>query len=261
MEYYLMFHIDRNGTEGIVLKKTNDLLEMDNYITSNFKTRRDAFNYYEQDISEFCLDKRKVIQDENIRNNHNRIGAITLFGIYENNYGINTIKIPIIYGMDSKILPNNICLKKIKEKLNDDNVLKKIFVNKNFLLSKNERDLLKLYLRLYDVKYKKLFIDYFINRIKVFSEEKKYFFNRCLINICSLNFVEVKTKKGNIKYSLDMPTNIILEKESNYNGLKLESYLDDDFFEELIEKEDYENLNKYYDIETIERNSNYRKSK
>ena len=131
MEYFLIYHIDQGGKDGIILKKTNDLLEMDNYITSNFKTRNDAFNYYLDDIAEFLLDRRKVIEQENARNNHNRLGAISLFCKYQNNYGIRIVKIPIIYGNDKKMLQSDSCIKKIKEKENDINILKKIFITKD----------------------------------------------------------------------------------------------------------------------------------
>ena len=259
MEYYLMFHVDINGHNGIVLHKEIDLTKMDEYIISNFETRNDAFKYFIQDISEFCLDNRFLIESENIRNNHKRLGAITLFGKYQNNYGIKMVKIPIIYGNDKRLISNNNCLKKIKEKLNDDKILKKILIDKDYLLSHNERDTLSSYLRLHNEKNKERFIDYFIRRIKGFSEEKKYFFFRCLMKICSLNELELNIKKGKVKLNDDIPLNTSIEKENNHKKIKLESYSDDDYFTSLVEEENYEELNKYYDLEKIYRDSNINK--
>ena len=259
MEYYLMFHLDRDGRNGIILHQENDLLKMDNYISRNFMTRNDAFKYYIQDISEFCLDNKDKIISENLKNNHNRLGAITLFCKYKSNQGIKIIKVPIIYGNDERLISNYQCLKKIKEKLKDDKVLKKIYAEKRYLLSLNERDTLNAYLSLHNELNKERFIDYFTRRIKDFTEEKKYFFFRCLMNLCSLNKLELNTKKGKVTLGSDIPLNTSIEKNNNHKEIKLESKIDDDFFNELIDSEDYENLNKYYDIEDIEKNSNIRR--
>ncbi len=261
MEYYLMYHIDQDGNDGIILKKTFDLLEMDNYIISNFSERNDAFNYYKDEISEFCLDRKDKIIKENIRNNHNRLGSISLFAKYENVYGTTIIKIPIIYGNDNKLPSSNICIKKITEKLDDINVLKKLFITKEYLLSYNEKDILSKYLKIRNPKDKDKFIKYFINRIMQMNEKKKYFFFRTLMNVCSLNVLEVKTKVKDVKLGNEIPLNTSLEKENNYEKIKLESYLEDDYFTSLIENQDYNNLHKYYDIETIEKNSNIRSTK
>ena len=258
MEYYLMFHLDRDGRNGIVLYKNNDLIKMDNYIIRNFMTRDDAFKFYIQDISEFCLDNKDKIIGENLKNNHNRLGAITLFCKYPSNHGTRVIKIPIIYGYDKKLISNYQCLRKIKEKLKDDKVLKKIYAEKNYLLSLNERDTLKDYLGLHNEKNKERFIDYFTRRIKGFNDEKKYFFFRCLMKVCSLNELELNTRKGKVTLGSDIPLNTSIEKNNNHKEIKLESKIDDDYFNSLIESEDYEALNKYYDIEEIEKNSNIR---
>ena len=261
MEYYLMYHIDQDGNDGIVLTKRNDLYEMDNYIASNFKTGNDAYNYFKDDISEFCLDRKDKIIKENKRNNHNRLGAISLFAKYENAYGTRIIKMPIIYGNDCKLLSNDNCITKIKEKLNDINVLKKILISKEYLLSYNERDTLSNYLKLHKNYDKEKFKNHFLSRLEKMNEQKKYFFFRCLMNLCKLNILEIKTKVGNIKLGNEIPTNTFLEKDKIKKNIKLESYLDDDFFTNLIEQEDYDTLHKYYDIETIEKYSNIRGNK
>ena len=258
MECYLMFHLDQDGKNGIILKHSNDLLEIDNYIINNFKTRNDLFNYYNEDIGEFCLDKRKLIELENRRNNHNRLGAISLFCKYQNSYGTSFIKIPIIYGNDKRLLSSNSCLRKIKEKLDDINILKKIFISKKYLLTYYEYELLSLYLRFNDLKNKKKFIDSFVNRIKKYDDQKRYLYFRSLMNLCSLNELELKTLKGNISLNTNIPINTVIKKESTKKNIKLDSYSLDDYFNSLIENNDYENLHKYYDIETIEKNTNIR---
>lgn len=261
MEYYLMFHIDLYGKKGFILHKEFDLLKMDYFIINNFMNRDEAFNYYIQDISEFCLDNKKIIESENIRNNHNRTGAITLFCKYQINDQLKIIKIPIIYGNDNKLLSHSNCLKIIKEKLNDNNILKKILSEKNYLLSRNEYDLLSLYFKFHNEKHKELFRDSFIRRIKNFTKEKKYFFFRCLMNLCSLNKLELKIQNGILKINNNIPLNTDLDSENDHKKIKLESNSLDDYFDSLIEKEDYDTLNKYYDIDFIEKNSNIRSTK
>ncbi|MBR3661527.1 MAG: hypothetical protein IKN63_06505 [Bacilli bacterium] len=240
MNYYLVFHLDRNGKNGIVLYHTNDLEEMDEFIGVRFRNRNDVIKIFNNDIGEFCLDRMDSIKNENLRNNHNRLGSVSLFCRYQNNYGTFTYKIPIIYKNDKKLLPDDECLKKIEKSLNDDNKLKKLFNEKSYLLSKNEYELIILYFRHHDERRKKEFIYHFINRILEMSDIKKYFFFRSLMNVCNLNQV------------IDND----LEVKDNLKKPKNESYSDDDYFTSLVEKSDYDMLNKYYDLEKIMRDSN-----
>ena len=81
------------------------------------------------------------------------------------------------------------------------------------------------------------------------------------MNVCSLNVLELKTIKGNVKLGSNIPIDTCLEKDNNNEKIKLESTSLDDYFTSLIENKDYDSLHKYYDIETIEKNSNIRSIK
>ena len=250
MEYFLMFHLDEAGYIGIMLKKTFDLQEMDEFITNNFNNKNDAFNYYRSDIEEFCLDKKEHIKAENLRNKHNRTGAITLFAKYKNNYGEYIIKIPIIYGKNKKLLGKRECFKKIKESLFNDNNLKVLMNNKKYLLSKSEMSLINKYFNFNDVSVKKEFIEKFCFRIKQFDDKKQYFFFRSLMNLCKLTKLELKTSKGVIgNINLNLEEKIVLEKSNDFLEIKDE----DAYLINLIENNQDEELNKYFDIEKIEK--------
>ena len=257
MNYYLMFHLDRVGNNGIVLRQSTDLCEMDRFINDKFTGREDVFNEYRDFIQEFCLDNRGIIEEENIRNHHNRTGSISLFCRYQNNYGTFMYKIPIIYKNDNKLLSSDSCLKKIKDKLNDDKVLEKLLKEKKFLLSKYEYSLISNYFKFKDIKSKMDFIDSFTNRIKRFTYEKQYFFFRSLMRVCNLNQIELKISKGTINnVNLNMPINTKVETTNDFKVIKNESYSDDDYFTSLVEKNEYDELNKYYDLEIILKDSN-----
>ena len=131
-------------------------------------------------------------------------------------------------------------LKLLKQELNDDTILEKIRNLKYNLLSEEEKRLINIYLndkRL--INYKKAFINSFINRLKKVNNDTFIYYYKNLSKICSLNI--------NFKFSV--------------NTSKIESYSNDLYFTSLIENNDYENLHKYYDIETIEKNSNIRGKK
>ena len=249
MNYYLMFHIDKDGKKGIVLKGSTDLSEMDNYIIHNFKNGKEVIKKFENDIGEFCLAYREEIIKENERNNHNRLGCITLFGKYTNNYGVHIFKIPIIYSEDYRLLSDKECLKKIKEKLNDDGILKKLLKEKSYLLSHNEINLINLYFKFNNLKVKNEFTQTFLTRLKSFNDEKRYFFFRTLMNLCSLNKKEMHIKNGTISNINSVPKNISLQKEERVLLVKEE--IDDDYLMNLIESGNYEELNKYYDLDKI----------
>lgn len=247
MNYYLMFHLDRIGNVGIILKHSNDLRKMDNYI-KNFASRNEVFDAYREDIQEFCLDEMKRITEENKRNKHNRTGSISLFCRYQNNNGTFMYKIPIMYKNDNELLDSIKCLKKIKEKLNENQVLEKVFKEKRFLLSMYEFDLISNYYKFQNEKYKKDFIETFINRLKKFNSDKQYFFFRSLMNVCSLNQVELKISRGIVKnVNLKMP----LQTTLTLSSTSKEARFDDDNYLGLIESQNYEELHKYYDLDKI----------
>ena len=138
---------------------------------------------------------------------------------------------------------------KIKKSLENDDILLKIRNKKYNLLSENEKKLLNIYLndkRL--IKYKKDFISSFINRLKNMDEInlKKYLYE--LNDICLNGFNIQVGMVFDVDY--DMPTNTSKVKEKP-NGFSKDFY-----FNELIERENYDELNNLYGIKEIERDSN-----
>lgn len=251
MKYYLVFHIDKLGNNGIVLRTSDDLQEMDEYIINNFQNAKDVLKRYENDIAEFCLDNRKKIISENVRNNHNRLGAITLFGEYVNVYGQHIFKIPIIYQNNNRLVSTANCIKIIKEKLNNNQVINILLNDKKYLLSHNEINLINLYFKFNDENIKKEFIETFINQIKKLSDSKKYFFFRSLMNVCSLNKREFKSKVGTVKNVSSIKKNMKLQKEEHSYLLKNDEL--DEYLVYLIETNNYEEMNKYFDINEIDK--------
>ena len=255
MLYHLVFHLDQDGYKGIILKTFNNLKEMDAYIQENFNNREDVLKEYNEEISEFCLDERKTIEYENKRNNHNRLGAITLFFEYNHFYK----KIPIIYKNDHKLLSDELCLKKIEESLQDDIILDKLLKTKKYLLSDNEVSLIDLYYKFpYDIQKKQDAIIFFINRLKNLNERSKYFYFRCLMNLCRLNKIDLKISKGKIQnIDINIPNKFQIIKEQINN--KIDSTSEDEFFNRLISEEDYEEIFNLYGIDIIERDTNFYK--
>ena len=133
----------------------------------------------------------------------------------------------------------------IKKLLDNDDILLKIRNKKYYLLSENEKYMLNTYLKYNNlVKYKKGFIDTFSERIKNNSSlviELK--------DVIDFN-ISLKICKGTIKnIDFNMPTNTLLKE-------KPVGYSSDFYFNQLVENENYEELNNIYGIEEIEKNSN-----
>lgn len=144
----------------------------------------------------------------------------------------------------------NYYIKKLRSILKDDLNLEKLRNRGFFLLSLEERRLLNTYLKYRSLeKYKLGFIKSFIYNLQKVNEDRfLYYFNH-LNNI--FNLTSFKINKLNIENS-DLYTKKLDSKVMN----KPKSYSNDAYFTSLIESENYEDLNKYYDIEVIERDSN-----
>ena len=159
------------------------LEELDSYIIS-FSNSSEIRNKYSKEIQEYL--RKNIIYLTNQKQKEGRI-VIT----YLDNYN-NIRYFPIIYSNEQELLNIDKTLKIIKDKLNDDNILKDILVRKSYLLSRNEKDLLNIYFSTNNLKYKKDFIVFFINRLN--SSKNKYLYVRSLLNVCKL-----MGKKGKIQ--------------------------------------------------------------
>ncbi len=173
------------------------LEELDSY-TISFSNSSEIRNKYSKEIQEYL--RKNIIYLTNQKQKEGRI-VIT----YLDNYN-NIRYFPIIYSNEQELLNIDKTLKIIKDKLNDDNILKDISVRKSYLLSRNEKDLLNIYFSTNNLKYKKDFIIFFINRLS--SSKNKYLYVRSLLNICKL-----MGKKGKIQQDYDDKNSITNNNE------------------------------------------------
>ena len=249
--FHLSHLLDKDGYNRINLVSFYELSKLDEFIIARFKSHKDVRKKYEMDISEFCLDNMKMIQEENKRNHHNWTGSIAII-CEERDKDDNTgliYKVPIIYQNDHKLLPKEDCLNKIKNRLNDFNTMLLIYEDKKELLSENERHLIILYRNSGNIRFLKSAIGFFFNRLKrMEDDELLYFYCRDLMNICELNELSIQTKFGNINHiNIDIPKETKLVKKSGFSK--------DRYFNELIANENYEELFNTYDIDEIDRDS------
>ena len=173
------------------------LEELDSY-TISFSNSSEIRNKYSKEIQEYL---RKNI--EYLTNQKQKEGRIVI--TYLDNYN-NIRYFPIIYSNEQELLKVDKTLKIIKDKLTDDNILKDILVRKSYLLSRNEKDLLNIYFSPNNLKYKKDFIIFFINRLS--SSKNKYLYVRSLLNVCKL-----MGKKGKIQQDYDDKNSITNNNE------------------------------------------------
>lgn len=173
------------------------LEELDSY-TISFSNSSEIRNKYSKEIQEYL--RKNIVYLTNQKQKEGRI-VIT----YLDNYN-NIRYFPIIYSNEQELLNIDKTLKIIKDKLNDDNILKDILVRKSYLLSRNEKDLLNIYFSTNNLKYKKDFIIFFINRLS--SSKNKYLYVRSLLNVCKL-----MGKKGKIQQDYDDKNSITNNNE------------------------------------------------
>ena len=175
----------------------SSLEELDSY-TISFSNSSEIRNKYSKEIQEYL---RKNI--EYLTNQKQKEGRIVI--TYLDNYN-NIRYFPIIYSNEQELLNIDKTLKIIKDKLTDNNILKDISVRKSYLLSRNEKDLLNIYFSTNNLKYKKDFIIFFINRLS--SSKNKYLYVRSLLNVCKL-----MGKKGKIQQDYDDKNSITSNNE------------------------------------------------
>lgn len=243
--FHLCFTLDTIGDMRWPLVSFHSLKELDDFIRKNFASHKDVRKRYDKDISEICLVNRKKIEEDNERNNRNWTGSIVI--IAENRNRDNKVedfhKISVIYKNDPPLLPRDECFQKIK-----DNISRKIdevLDEKSYLISNYEKAWLKS-----DGNPKRL-IRAFLTRIKHSDDELFYYYSRCLMRIFKLNEKEINTKYGKI-------SSINVNDETNYQLIsKPTSYSDDGYFNSLIDDCDYENLFNYYDVDEIDKYTDY----
>ncbi len=148
-------------------------------------------------------------------------------------------------------------IRKLKRAIGQDQILESLKNKKFFLLSENENRLLTIYLKDKKlIRYKKEFIYFFINRINVMTEEQQDYYFKHLQEIIPFDKGTLKIQKGiidDIDYHMSVKTSKLKKKPSGYSK--------DAYFNEMIEKENYEELFNLYGLEQIQRDSNLFDSK
>ena len=140
---------------------------------------------------------------------------------------------------------------KIKRAMQQDEILETLKKTKYYLLSENEKRLLAIYFkdkRL--IKYKNAAIKSFIDRIKTMEEEQQNYYFRNLQEIIPFEKGTLKIQKGiidNIDYKMPLETTELRRKPSGYSK--------DAYFNEMIEKGNYEELFNLYGLEQIDKES------
>jgi len=139
----------------------------------------------------------------------------------------------------------NLYIKCLKKALEDDIVLKNIRNKKYKLLSEYQRYLLNCYLKFKDIKFKKTFIKSFIYNLSKFEQDRLDFYINQLRDIIEFDINIGKIK--NIDFS--MPLNTVLKD-------KPIGFSNDFYFNQLIEKENYDELYNLYGLDEISKKSN-----
>ncbi len=249
--FHLSFLLDRDGFRRIDLISFYELSKLDDFIITRFKNTHDVRKKYQDEISEFCLDNRERIQKENAKNKRNWTGSITIIADERDNNDKTELlyKIPIIYQDDQKLLSKEECLRKIKEALQNQKVIKRLFTEKRYLLSQYEIDLLFKNYNRSDDKYLRSFIGNFYNRMKNCNEETFYYYCRSLMHVFDLNKGAKEKKSNTITHiNEEIPLDTTIIKKNGFSS--------DFYFNDLISMENYEELFNIYSVDEIEKNSN-----
>lgn len=249
--FHLSHLLDTDGYNRIDLISFYELSRLDKYI-ENFSSNKEIRKKYDMDISEFCLHNMKKIQRDNKIHKRNWTGSIAIICEIrdDDDKTVSLHKIPIIYKNDYKLLSKKDCLRKIKDRLENSEVILDIFNNKRYLLSPNEIELIYLYFKWNNKKYLKSANTFFYNRLRSLDDDELlYYYCRALMHTFGLNELSVKTKFGTIsKINDNIPMETTIIKKSGYS--------EDEYFNSLIDDENYDELYNIYPADIIERNSN-----
>ncbi len=283
--YHLSFLLTEDGINGIDLISFNKLIDLDNYVKENFLSTVDVRKKFDQDISEFCLDNREFIQDENKRNRRNWTGMIVVtFPEYKKNTetGQNELKfirLPMLYKDGKQLKPKEECIDIIREKVKDCEIVKQIMNERWFLISENERHYLNGAYHFingyqHDSFEEKQFYDFgyvFCRRLEVLSEDVAYYYLRCLGNICDLyegrnktqvNVTSVKSKRVGSLSKVVVVKRLTKKEKQELAKIEQEEEVvfsenaPDEFkyiFNKARETGDYDTLYNMYSIDEIDR--------
>ena len=243
MMFHLAFILDKEGNNGINLVSFQSLRELDNFILKNFKSHEDVRKAYNEDIAEFCLKNREFIQKENSKNQRDWTGSIVIIAEKKGKY---FHKLKVLYNLQDRLLPLNDSIRKIRLEMHNMKVLQQIRKRKNFLLSPNAKKLLWKNDNSIDDYYLDMAIDFFTKRIQR-NDEWSYYCRRTLMNVCHLARRKVKISKGIIN----------IESDKELGDYKLKHAPSTVHFEEMLNRDNYEELYKYYDLDEIVVNTHY----
>ena len=176
MQFYLAIVIDQNAYLKYNLKSFSSLEELDRY-TTNFKNSKEIKYNYQVDISLFLKRYDSYLSTFKKKNN----GRLCVYGYDLQN---NIRFFPVLYKEHEELLNLENSVLKIKNALDDYNVLFSIYNRKKYLLTKFEKEVLANYLYTKNNRYKDVFVLTFISRSK--SSSNCYLYIRSLMNVSSL---------------------------------------------------------------------------
>ena len=247
MKVFLSIVLDYNGDIRENLCEADSLIDMDRFLNKS-RNSSEIREEYRDIIQEFLLDNRKYLEKldkrsiEEGRKPRKYLGRITLCF-----YGKGHILrfIPILFN-NELLMNEGSCYRRMRESLLDDKVLKKVYEEKRYLLSQFEIDTLHNYFNKHLDKDKKYFIDEFIHRIKLMNKDFRYLYFRSLAHTLSLvNKIVVRTKYGNISNISVLENKTVLVRDRIVNDCL------DDYFINLVDKGDYEELFSLYSLDDI----------
>lgn len=256
MKYFLSIFIERFGKLSYCrsnILTVRQLKELDLF-TKSFKNSTELRFFFGEEIELFK--KRFSNELELWHQEHpNKTNNCKIYANFIAKEGSKSFlaTIPIMY-KDSEIIPFDEAIEHIIYYLQDDEVLKRIWMEKKYLLLDDpdnmEYDFVNSYLNIEkDEVTKREFINHFINRIIKMEEDEKYRYFRCLLNLCRLSLHEIYTSKGNIKLFGAIQSGDLSLKRGNY----VQFSVNDDYLNELLMNNNYDELYNLYSIDEIEK--------
>lgn len=268
MRSILRYELDDYGKVGITLEEFDSLEEMDKFM-KRFSDSNDVKDTYLERINKFLKTENATKFLKSITKENNGY----LRGYSSDGYQLRHI--PLIY--QSSLLPEGKCYTQLREKLQERSVLYDIYNRKYFVLPKNPTRFLKDELA-YCVKHhgtNRIFIKEFIIYIKSLKPEERYFVLRVLCDKCHL--LDMPKKKGINFYKIRY--DYLKKIGTGYELVRTHPYSFGDFTDEEVHEmipedvevstrdgadtefesivQDIEKLLEEYDIEEIDKNTDY----
>ena len=272
MNSVLRYELDDFGKIGITLEKFSSLQEMDLFM-KKFKDSNEVKEYYFDKINEF-LKTNPAKEFLKLVNGKENNGYLRGYTKYNNSY----VHVPIIF--QRKVVSDKDCFKRLRQQLQNRKILNDIYRRKPYLLPPPPTLFLRHELCRVVIHNgsNRIFIKEFIRYIEKMNMEERYFVFRCLCDKCHLldndkennlnlykilhnedGYSLVKTKKYHIgnKYTLDYDDD---KEDTKEKEIELREYDKDSINKDFVSSFNYsdvEHMLENFDIDEIDRNTNY----